>query len=88
MAPQQNGPLINPTICVGITAFIIGTAIGIGFGVLIANNKYRNGIGGGIWFGRKKRSLTIDDDGGLDLEKENEILTALDKTGQLYGEED
>ena len=50
-------PIINPMVCVGITAFLVGTAIGIGFGVLIANNRYRNGVGGGIWFGkRRKRS--------------------------------
>ncbi len=55
MNPMQR-PLINPTICVGLTSFVVGTAIGIGIGVLIANNRYRNGgFGGGIWFGKRKR---------------------------------
>merc|ERR1712062_235408 len=38
MPVQGNRPLVNPTVCVGITAFIVGTAIGIGIGVLISNN--------------------------------------------------
>ena len=57
-------PIVNPMICVGITAFLVGTAIGIGFGVLIANNRWRNGggFGGGLWFGkRRKRSTTNQD---------------------------
>lgn len=54
----QPGPLNGPNqvLCVGLTSFVIGTAIGIGLGVLIANNRYRNnGFGGGIWFGRRRK---------------------------------
>ena len=67
MPVQSNRPLINPTVCVGITAFVVGTAIGIGIGVLISNNRYR-GVGGGIWFGkRRRRSLGYQD---IDQEEE------------------
>ena len=57
--PGVRQPLISPTICAGVTGFIIGIGIGIGFGALIFNRPYyRNGgFGGGLWFGRKKRSL-------------------------------
>ena len=61
MPIQGNRPLINPTVCVGVTAFIIGTAIGIGLGVLISNNRYR-GVGGGIWFGKRRRRSLDDND--------------------------
>ena len=61
MPIQGNRPLINPSVCVGVTAFIIGTAIGIGLGVLISNNRYR-GVGGGIWFGKRRRRALEDND--------------------------
>merc|ERR1712062_725793 len=68
MPVQGNRPLVNPTVCVGITAFIVGTAIGIG--VLISNNRYR-GVGGGIWFGRRRRrSLEYQDIDQEDEEQE------------------
>ena len=42
---------------------IIG--IGIGFGALIFNRRYRyGGLGGGIWYGRKRRE-TYDEDNGI-----------------------
>ena len=70
MPVQGNRPLVNPTVCVGITAFIVGTAIGIGIGVLISNNRYR-GVGGGIWFGRRRRrSLEYQDIDQEDEEQE------------------
>jgi len=70
MPVQGNRPLVNPTVCVGITAFIVGTAIGIGIGVLISNNRYR-GVGGGIWFGRRRRrSLGYQDNDQEDEEQE------------------
>ena len=50
------GTVVNPVICAGISGLLLGTGIGIGFGALIFDC-YRNGrLGGGIWFGRKKRS--------------------------------
>ena len=67
-AVQGTRPMINPTVCVGLTAFAVGTAIGIGLGVLIANNRYR-GLGGGIWFGRRRRSVEDDDDEAFDIIK-------------------
>ena len=39
-APHGRGPIINPTLCAAITSFVIGTAIGIGIGVLIENQRY------------------------------------------------
>lgn len=80
MNPVANTrPVLNPTVCVGITAFAIGTAIGIGMGYLIASNRYRNGFGGGIWFGRRrKRSTEIDDDDSF------EIMNALDEAANKY----
>merc|ERR1712062_706921 len=70
MPVQGNRPLVNPTVCVGITAFIVGTAIGIGIGVLISNNRYR-GVGGGTWFGRRRRrSLEYQDIDQEDEEQE------------------
>ena len=85
--PVANGPVINPTLCIGFTAFIIGTAIGIGIGVLITNNRYRNGFGGGLWFGRrKKRSLEFDQ---MMLEDESSfhVLNAIDKAQNIYEED-
>lgn len=65
-ATQGSRPLLNPTVCVGLTAFVVGTALGIGLGVLIANNRYR-GVGGGIWFGRKRRSPEDEDEEAFDI---------------------
>ena len=64
LAPQPPGSAINPAICAGITGLFVGIGIGIGFGALIFN-PYRAGrVGGGIWFGkrRRKRSLISDED--------------------------
>ena len=51
-------PFLSRTFCIGLTSFLIGTGLGIGMGVLITRSRYSNTIGGGIWFGkRRKRSL-------------------------------
>lgn len=34
---------------------LVGIGIGIGFGALIFHPFNSNGLGGGIWFGRKRR---------------------------------
>jgi len=50
-------PLISPTICSGITGLLVGIGLGVGLGAVIFNRPYSNGIGGGVWFGkRRKRS--------------------------------
>jgi hypothetical protein len=38
--PSVKQPLISPTICAGITGFVIGVGIGIGFGALIFNRPW------------------------------------------------
>ena len=72
--------VINPAICAGISGLLLGTGIGIGFGALIFDC-YRNGrIGGGIWFGRKKRSASQEDSEALP-----EILDELKSAKEKYG---
>jgi hypothetical protein len=85
MMGQPNRPVINPTICVGITAFLVGTAIGIGIGVLISNNRYRNnGFGGGVWFGKRRRR-SLDHDNGQDA---YEVIGHIDAADERYSEFD
>lgn len=82
MGAPGAGPVINPTLCVGFVSFVIGTAIGIGIGVAIANSRYRNSFGGGFWVGkRKKRSLE-----NLD-EKSFQIIGAIEGHQELYDED-
>lgn len=62
MYPGASGPpssILSPAICAGITGLVVGTGIGIGIGALIFNRPWNRGnIGGGIWFGkRRKRDL-------------------------------
>jgi hypothetical protein len=52
-------PLVSPTICAAVTGFLVGIGIGIGFGALIFDRPWNRGggLGGGLWFGRRKRSV-------------------------------
>ena len=66
---------------------MVGIGIGIGFGALIFN-PYRPGrVGGGIWFGKKrrKRSLISDDDYDYDYFNEHDkIFGHIDDAKDLY----
>ena len=56
--------------------------MGIGFGALMFDC-YRNGrIGGGIWFGkrRRKRSATPDED-----DDDSDVLDEIDRAAEKYG---
>jgi len=79
-----NGPVINPVLCVGVTAFMVGTAIGIGIGVLITNNRYRNGFGGGIWFGKRKKRSAKSSEAKELSEISGKVLDSLHKAEQIY----
>ena len=65
--------VINRTVCAGFGGLAIGIALGIGFGALIWDRPWKHGnVGGGIWFGKKKRRKR-------DVEsKENNILYNLE----------
>lgn len=79
------GTVINPVICAGISGLLLGTGIGIGFGALIFDC-YRNGrVGGGIWFGRKKRSVSEDDENEDFEDDENSIIQSLKSAQRKYG---
>ena len=76
------GAFISPTICAGVTGLLVGIGMGIGFGALMFDC-YRNGrVGGGIWFGkrRKRRSIWNDSD-----DSDDEILSDIDKAAAKYG---
>ena len=90
LAPQPPvpGSTINPTICAGITGLLVGIGIGIGFGALIFN-PYRAGkVGGGIWFGKKrrKRGVIIDEDYDEVFEEQDKILETIEEAKDRYDE--
>ena len=89
LAPQPPvpGASINPAICSGITGLLVGIGIGIGFGALIFN-PYRSGrVGGGIWFGKKRRKRSLMSDDEYDDEFFNEhdkIMGDIGNAKDLY----
>ena len=91
LAPQPPvpGSTINPTICAGITGLLVGIGIGIGFGALIFN-PYRAGkVGGGIWFGKKRRKRgvdAIDEDYEELFDEQDKILETIEEAKDRYDE--
>ena len=72
-------PPMNPVVCASITSGLIGMAIGIGIGALIWDRPWKHGnVGGGIWFGRRRRSIIEDDD------EADEVLNKIDRARQKY----
>ena len=53
--PQLRASCNIPAIVSGVCGLLVGIGIGIGFGALIFHPFNSNGLGGGIWFGRKRR---------------------------------
>ena len=49
----------TPMIISGVCGLLVGIGIGIGFGSLIFNPFYSDSLGGGIWFGKKRRKRDI-----------------------------
>ena len=54
------GPLFNPALVSGVCGLLVGVGIGIGFGALIFHPFNSGNIGGGVWFGkRRKKNCTM-----------------------------
>ena len=54
-------------MCAGITGLLVGIGIGIGFGALIFNPFRAGKVGGGLWFGKKRRKRGVQEDDDEDL---------------------
>merc|ERR1712141_161261 len=88
-APQPPGPraIINPAICTGITGLLVGIGIGIGFGALIFN-PFRSGrVGGGLWFGKKRRKRSMISDEDI-VDDQGNIIEVIDDERHRYDEDD
>ena len=53
---------------------LVGIGIGIGFGALIFHPFNSNGLGGGIWFGKKRRKRQIKDRKRINHDTNNEPM--------------
>ena len=73
-----------------MTGLLVGIGMGIGFGALMFDC-YRNGrLGGGIWFGKRRRRRSVGEEfEGSDFEEEDfedsDILDEIDKAAMKYG---
>ena len=87
--PPNWGSMVSPAACAGITGFLVGIGIGIGIGALIFDRPWRHGgVGGGLWFGRRRRRSIYEqydeDDLRSDLE-ELEVMRAIEEAEEKYG---
>ena len=87
--PRAQGMTINPTICAGVTGLLVGIGMGIGFGALIFSPWLRagkGGVGGGLWFGkrRRKRSLMTDEDYDELFEEHDKIIESIEDARGRY----
>ena len=65
---------------------MVGIGIGIGFGALIFN-PFRSGkVGGGLWFGKKrrKRSMLTDEDYEDLFEEQDKIIESIEEARGRY----
>ena len=79
-----------PAIVSGVCGLLVGIGIGIGFGALIFN-PYRAGkVGGGIWFGKKrrKRGILYDEDNEEYVDEKNKIIDSIDEANYRYEDDD
>ena len=85
------GILSTPVVISGVCGLLFGIGIGIGFGALIFHPFYSGDIGGGIWFGKKRRKrqaknkYTTSNDYAWKNEHENNlILKKIEQAKQLF----
>ena len=83
-----------PAIISGVCGLLVGIGMGIGFGALIFHPFNSNSLGGGIWFGKKRRKRhskdqhTKSDSYTLQMDHKNTlILQKIDQAKQLYDTE-